>query len=134
MTEERKQELTEKFYEFHGFNELNGIELVDVDDGYAVVRVKLTQQGMNPYQIAHGGLTFSLCDVACGVAARTCGRSTVSQDASIYFLKPGRDTEYLTATGRVIKPGRKTAVCECEVRADDGTLIAKSTVSSFYLE
>lgn len=134
MTREQKQAWQEQFHAYHGFNEHNGIDLVDVDDEYSVVRVELTQAGLNPFSIAHGGLIFSLCDVACGVAARTCGRMTVTLDASINFLRPGKDTKYLTATGRVIKPGRTTAVCECEVRADDGTLLAKCISTAFYVK
>lgn len=133
MTAEQRQSCFEKYYAHVGFNAHNGIELVDVDDGVSVVEVRLLPQGLNPHEIAHGGLIFSLCDVATGVAARTGGRSTVTQDASIYFLKPGRNTEKLTCRGRVLKEGRTTAICEAEVFTDDGTLIAKSTTTVFYL-
>ena len=133
MTAEQKQNFRERYYAHVGFNAHNGIELVDVDDGKSVMEVTLGQQSMNPIDMAHGGLIFSLCDVATGVAARSGGRSTVTQDASIYFMKPGRNTKKLTARGRVLKEGRTTAVCEAEVFTDDGTLIAKSTVTMFYL-
>ena len=133
MTAEQRQSCFDKYYAHVGFNAHNGIELVDVDDGMSVVEVTLRQEGLNPLQIAHGGLIFTLCDVATGVAARTGGRSTVSQNASISFLRPGRDTEKLTCRGRVLKEGRSTGVCEAEVFTDDGTLIAKSTVTVFFL-
>ena len=133
MTAEQRQSCFDKYYAHQGFNAHNGIELVDVDDGTCVVEVTLKPQGLNPLQIAHGGLIFSLCDVATGVAARSGGRSTVSQNASISFMRPGRNTAKLTCRGRVLKEGRTTAVCEAEVFTDDGTLIAISTVTAFYL-
>ena len=134
MTQEQKQAWYRQFHSYHGFNEHNGIDLIDVDDDYAVVRVELTKQGMNPLDMAHGGLIFSLCDVACGVAARSDGRMTVTLDASISFLRPGKNTDFLTAKGRVIKPGRTTAVCEAEVYTDDGTLVAKCLSTAFYVQ
>ena len=133
MTAEQKQLCFEKYDAYGGFNAHNGIKLVDVDDGRSVVEVTLTPQGLNPHEIAHGGLIFSLCDVATGVAARTGGRNTVTQDASVYFMKPGRNTAKLTAKGRVLKEGRTTAICEAEVFTDDGTLIAKSTATVFFV-
>ena len=134
MTQEQKQKWFDQFHAYHGFNEYNGIDLMDVDDYYAQVRVPLTQAGMNPLDMAHGGLIFSLCDVACGVAARSTGRMTVTLDASINFLRPGKNTLFLTAKGKVIKPGRTTAVCEAEVYTDDGTLIAKCLSTAFYVQ
>ena len=134
MTQEKKQAWYKQFHSYHGFNEHNGIDLIDVDDDFAVVQVELTKAGMNPLDMAHGGLIFSLCDVACGVAARTCGRMTVTLDASVSFLRPGKDTRYLTAVGKVIKPGKTTAVCECDVTNDDGKLLAKCISTAFYLK
>ena len=66
--------------------------------------------------------------------ARTGGRNTVSQDASIYFLRPGTNTEKLTAKGRVIKAGRTTGLAEAEVFTDDGKLIAKAEVTVHFIE
>ena len=133
MTVQQKQAFFEKYESHHGFNAHNGIRLVDVDDGASVVQVTLRQEGTNPHGNAHGGLIFSLCDVAAGVAARSGGRNTVTQDADIHFLRPGRNTQMLTARGKVLKEGHHTAVCEVGVFTDDGTLIAKSTVTAFFI-
>ena len=134
MTPEEKQRRLELFRSYDDFNRHNGLRLTDVDDGTATVEVTLRKEGLNPRGIAHGGLIFTLCDVATGVAARTGGRTTVSQDASIYFLRPGVNTEKLTAKGRVLKEGRTTGYAEAEVFNDDGTLIAKAAVTVHYLD
>ena len=134
MTPEEKQRRLDLFRSYDGFNRHNGLRLTDVDDGTATVEVTLRKEGLNPRGMAHGGLIFTLCDVATGVAARTGGRTTVSQDASIYFLRPGVNTEKLTAKGRVLKEGRTTGYAEAEVFNDDGTLIAKAAVTVHYLD
>ena len=135
MTQEQKERFFAAFYQNNSlFNAHNDIRLVDVDDRCGIVEVTLTPKGMNPLGTAHGGLIFSLLDVATGVAARSGGRMTVTQDASIYFLRSGKNTEKLTAKGRVVREGRRTGLCEAEVFTDDGTLIAKGSVTVFYLE
>ncbi len=135
MTKDEKERFIASYYEnISLFNAHNGIRLIDVDDQYSLVAVMLTPQSMNPLQTAHGGLIFSLLDVATGVAARSGGRMTVTQNANIYFLRPGKDTEKLTAKGRVIKEGKQTGLCEAEVFTDDGTLIAKGSATVFYLD
>lgn len=134
MTQEEKEQFIASYYANSSlFNAHNGIRLTDVDDHFGAVEVTLTPQSMNPLQTAHGGLIFSLLDVATGVAARSGGRMTVTQDANIYFLRPGVNTEKLTAKGRVIKEGRQTGLCEAEIFTDDGTLIAKGTATVFYI-
>ena len=134
MTKEEKQRRFDLFNSYDDFNRHNGLRLVDLDDGEATVEVTLRKEGLNPHGIAHGGLIFTLCDVATGVAARTGGRNTVSQDASIYFLRPGTNTEKLTAKGRVIKAGRTTGLAEAEVFTDDGKLIAKAEITVHFIE
>ena len=134
MTKEEKQRRFDLFKSYDDFNRHNGLRLVDLDDGEATVEVTLRKEGLNPHGIAHGGLIFTLCDVATGVAARTGGRNTVSQDASIYFLRPGTNTEKLIAKGRVLKEGRTTGYAEAEVFTDDGKLVAKAGVTVHYID
>lgn len=134
MNPEEKKRQIELANSFEGFNRHNHIQIVDVDDGTSVVEVPLTKECLNPLGIAHGGLIFSLCDVATGVAARSGGRKTVSQDASVYFLRPGVNTEKLTARGRVIREGGRSGLAEAEVYTDDGTLVAKANVTIHYLD
>ena len=135
MTQEQKERFIASYYEnVSMFNAHNGIRLVDVDDHYGVVEVTLTQQSLNPLKTVHGGLIFSLLDVATGVAARSCGRMTVTQNANIYYLRPGKNTQKLIAKGRVVKEGRQTGLCEAEIYDDEGALIAKGTATVFYLD
>lgn len=134
MTPAEKKRQIDLANSFYGFNRHNGIEIVDVDDGTSVIEVPLRKESNNPLGIAHGGLIFSICDVAAGVAARSGGRNTVSQDASIYFLSPGVNTTKLTAKGHVIREGGRTGIAESEVLTDDGTLVAKATVTIHYLD
>ena len=123
-----------RYNEFIGFNSHNHIVVQEVGDGTSVVEVELTQDAMNPLSMAHGGLIFSLCDVATGVAARTGGRITVTLDSSIQFLRPGKDTSKLVAHGRVVKEGRTTGLVTAEVFNDDGALLATADMTVYYVD
>lgn len=94
----------------------------------------MTQDGMNPLNMAHGGLIFTLCDVAAGVAVRTGGRITVSLDSSIHFLRAAKDTPKLVAHGRVVKEGRTTGLAVAEVFNAEGVLLATADVTVYYVD
>jgi acyl-CoA thioesterase len=112
-----------------------GLELKEVDEGYSVVELRLEPKHRNAQGIAHGGLTFTLCDMAAGVAAsnfaeeRRAGRTL---QASIYYLRPGKGA-YLRAVGRRIKSGRTTGLAEVEVFDEDDRMVAKGEFSIYYL-
>ena len=108
--------------------------VTEVGDGTSVVEVKLAPESLNPLGMAHGGLIFTLCDVATGVAARTGGRITVTLDSSIQFLRPGKDTSKLVAHGRVVKEGRTTGLVSAEVFNDAGELLATASVMVYYVD
>ena len=84
--------------------------------------------------MAHGGLIFTLCDVATGVAARTGGRITVTLDSNIHFLRRAKDTEKLVARGRVVKAGRTTGFVTAEVFDDTDKLIATADMTVYYVD
>jgi len=56
-----------------GFIKYNNIHLEDIDENYAKMYVDLTENSLNPSNIAHGGLIFGLADSVMGMAARTNG-------------------------------------------------------------
>lgn len=123
-----------RYNTFHGFNSHNHIVVTEVGEGTSVVEVEMTQDAMNPLGMAHGGLIFSMCDVATGVAARTGGRITVTLDSSIHFLRAAKDTPKLVAHGRVVKEGRTTGLAVAEVFNAEGVLLATADVTVYYVD
>ena len=121
-----------RYNEFEGFNSHNHIVVTEVGDGTSVVEVKLAPESLNPLGMAHGGLIFTLCDVATGVAARTGGRITVTLDSNIHYYRPGRAGHKLTAVAYERKRGRKTSVYMVEVHDDEGVHIADAVFTMFY--
>jgi uncharacterized protein (TIGR00369 family) len=50
----------------------------------------------------------------------------VTTQLSVTYLAPGR-TGRILARGRVVKRGRRIGYAEADVRAEDGTLLARAT-------
>jgi len=75
-----------------------GMELLDVGDGTASVRMRVVQAMVNGHGIAHGGYLFLLADTAFACACNSRGRVTVAASADITFIAPVRDGDLLVAT------------------------------------
>lgn len=63
-----------------------GIEVIDVQPNYCKVKMKVTDEMVNGFQIAHGGITYSLGDSCVAFAANTNGNVAVSIESSVSHL------------------------------------------------
>ena len=105
-----------------------GIEIVEVGDEAAVLRLPLDEHVCNRRGVAHGGAVASLLDSALGAAVISsigpeewCG----TLQLSIQYNDPARHGP-LQATGRVVRRGRRVAFAEGEVTDADGRIVARA--------
>lgn len=75
-----------------------GIELVELADGHAVARMRVTRTMVNGHAIAHGGYVFLLADTAFACACNSHGPVTVASGAEISFVTSAALDDVLTAT------------------------------------
>jgi uncharacterized protein (TIGR00369 family) len=114
---------------------LLGIRAVAFEEGSATLELDAEGRHANPMGTLHGGVLCDLADLAMGVACHSTlepGESFTTLELKINYLKPiwtGR----LTARGTVKKGGRTTALLECEVRDDRGSLVAFATSTCMIL-
>lgn len=103
-----------------------------VDDaGTVFFRCTPDESAANPIGTVHGGLVCTLLDSVVGAAVHCglpAGTGFTSLELKVSYLRPvlagGGD---LTATGRVIRPGRRAAFAEGEVRDGQHRLVATAT-------
>lgn len=100
-----------------------GFELTSVRKGFARAEVELSDQHLNGAGSAHGGLIFSLADLAFGAAANSHGSVALAVNATITFVKAVKSGR-LVAEAREISLGHKIASYAVEVRHDSGETIA----------
>jgi acyl-CoA thioesterase len=60
-----------------------GIELVEVGQGYAVTRMRVTAAMVNGHGIVHGGYAFLFADTAFACACNSYGPVTVASGADM---------------------------------------------------
>ena len=75
-----------------------GIELLQVADGCATLRMTVTPAMVNGHGIAHGGFIFLLADTAFACACNSHGPVTVAAAADIAFVAPAREGDILEAS------------------------------------
>ena len=124
MTPELKAKLLRYANECEPFTAHNHIEITDIGEGSSRVELHLTCESMNRWGQPHGGILFTLSDVACGMAILTTRmEACVTVSGTIDCVNAGPSSGKLIATGRVRKAGSKLVFCDSEIRDEAGKLI-----------
>ena len=100
-----------------------GIRIDAVENGRAVCLVKITEKMLNFLGVAHGGLIFSLADVAFSAASNYDHFPSYALDVSGSFLKAPQVGDLVTAEARQVHSTKRTGVYRIEVTTG-GKLIA----------
>lgn len=112
------------------FSQWMGIEILDVEDGYCKLQCTISKQMLNGFNIAHGGIIFSLADTALAFSAATTGRIALALDNSISYTRKAQLDDILTATSKKINITNRTGLFEVTISNQDSEIIAllKGTV------
>ena len=107
-----------------------GIELTDIADGAATLRLPFDPRRTTMGDVVHGGAIATLIDVAVMATAwagapvpETMRGVTVSLTTEFVDVASGED---LVATGRLTRRGRSLCFCEVDVHAPGERLVAKA--------
>jgi uncharacterized protein (TIGR00369 family) len=99
-----------------------------IEPGRAVFELEADARHHNPMGTLHGGVYCDLADAAMGMAyAATLaeGESFTTVELKINFLRAVR-AGTLTAEAKVVKAGASIGYVECEVKDQEGWLVAKA--------
>lgn len=110
-----------------------GIEITDLEVGWARAEMEYRDSQMNPNGSVHGGLIFSLADSVAGTAACTHGNMVTTSTGSIYFLHAAFHPKKLIAEAQELKAGRNLMTYDVKIKTETGRLIAKATMEYFNL-
>jgi len=116
-----------------GFNYLNGIKILDWQEGLASLQVDLTHDHLNPLGLVHGGLCASMLDVALAMS----GSYRPAPEGLYPGLTLSLTTQYIAplqledgfalAKAQRTGGGKSVFFAEGEVLAPDGRLIASAS-------
>ena len=99
-----------------------GAKLQNVAHGLVEIHAPILNQCTQQHGFGHAALTFGLGDSAAGYAALSVmppEAEVLTSEMKIHLLAPGQG-DYLRATGKVIKPGRRLVIVQAEVHAISG--------------
>jgi acyl-CoA thioesterase len=100
-----------------------GVEYLDLGPGRCRVALTLRASMLNHQGTPHGGVVFSLADVAFGAACNARGGTWVALSMTISFLVAAPAGARLVAEARERRHGRRAGFYDVTVSAD-GTTVA----------
>lgn len=124
------KEFVEKMYRNDPFSQWLGIKILQVEEGYCKVQMSVREEMTNGFDIAHGGISYSLADSALAFASGSYGKVAPGLNNQINYLKKVEAGDTLTAIGKVENLTRKTGVFNVEIfnQSDEKVAVMRGTV------
>ncbi len=112
------------------FSQWLGIERVLIEQGHCILKMKVRDEMMNGFGIAHGGIAFSFADSALAFASNAYGRLCVALECSISFPVAVKVNDVLTCEAKELSLTNKTATYLMEIKNQKNENVAffKGTV------
>jgi len=112
------------------FAVLAGAELMEIREGYAKARMKVTESHLNGGDVCQGGALFTLADLACAAAMNSHLVLTLGTSANITFVANVSEG-YVFAEARELVDHPKMPYCEVRVTDETDRLLAVFTSSGY---
>jgi acyl-CoA thioesterase len=127
MTDANRQAAIAGHIQTDRFAAYLGAEIEAIEPGYSRVSLTVSEDMQNFHGMTHGGLIFSLGDIAFAAASNSHGQTAVALNVSISFLRATKAGDQLLAEAREQHLGGRTALYEITVMEQKtGQLVAKS--------
>ncbi len=100
------------------------VEVIETREGFCKLQMTVRSEMANGFNIAHGGISFSLADSAIAFSANAYGRHAVSLNTSIRHLHPVMVGDTLIAEAEVKDLKHKIVNVDAFVLNQDGVKVA----------
>ena len=130
MEDRAASKIVDKMLAEDKFSEWLGIQKVVTEKGHCILKMKVREEMINGFGIAHGGIAFSFADSALAFASNAYGRLSVALDCSVNFSVAVKVDDELTATANELSLTNKTATYLIEITNQKNEKVAffKGTV------
>ena len=108
MSNPRK--IINKMFNQDAFSQWLGVEIIDVSEGFCQLKMIVRKEMLNGFQIAHGGIAYSLADSALAFASNSHGRKSLSVETSISHTVSVKEGDVLTVTTKELSLSDKIGV------------------------
>ncbi len=130
MKKNLAESVVNKMFDDDMFSRWLGIERVLIEQGHCILRMKVRNEMLNGFGIAHGGICFSFADSALAFASNSYGRLSVALECSISFPVAVKEGDVLTCEAKELVLTNKTGTYLIEVKNQKNENVAffKGTV------
>ena len=122
--------VVDAMYNNDAFSQWLGIRRVEDGAGRSVLEMTVRDEMTNGFDIAHGGITYSLADSALAFASNGHGRQSVSVETSISHVKPVKSGDVLKAVATERSLRNKIGIYDISItnQKDETVALFKGTV------
>ena len=128
MSEAFCRKVLELNYEKGMSIEQMGVEMTDIEPGWARGELTIRDKHRNTIGSIHGGVLFFLADTVVGFAAMTRMEEVTTASASIHYMNPVLGQKKLIAEATELKAGKNLQVYDVVITTEDGRLLTKATM------
>ena len=124
------KKVVDKMISGDAFSQWLGIEVLEITEGFCKLKMTVRDEMTNGFNIAHGGIAYSLADSCLAFAANADGIQAVSIETSISHAKKVASGDALIATSKEMNKSIKTALYYITITNQDNLEVAhfKGTV------
>ncbi len=127
MNQDARQSAIDEFIRKDPFAALLGAKVEILAPGHSRVSLEVTKDMVNFHGMTHGGVVFSVSDIAFAAASNSHGEIRVALNVNIHFLKATRPGDRLIAEAKEQHVGGRTALYDITViHEHTGALVAHS--------
>ena len=113
--------------------DLQSIEITQAEEGHVVYCFTPPASLANFHGNVHGGLVYTLCEIAAGMTASTLGKNNVALNGSINYIRRCELGQSLLVETSTSHNGRSTLVHHVSVMSEAEKLIAEASFTLFVL-
>ncbi len=107
------------------FSQWMGVSIKSISKGSCVLECTVHDDMLNGFNIAHGGISYSLSDSALAFSANSYGYQCVSIETSISPVRPVHLNDTLTVSCEEIHRGKTIGIYTVEIKNQEFKLISK---------
>ena len=119
------KEIVDLMMEKDAFSQWMGVSVKSISKGHCTLECVVHEDMLNGFQIAHGGISYSLSDSALAFSSNAYGYQCVSIETSISHVRPIALNDILTVTCKEIHRGKTIGIYTVEIKNKENKLMSK---------
>ncbi len=119
------RKVIDKMISEDSFSQWLGIEVLEITEGFCKLKMTIRDEMTNGFNIAHGGISYSLADSALAFAANSDGIQSLSIETFISHTKKVFAGDILMAESKEISRTNKFATYSINITNQENTVVAK---------